>query len=134
MQSIKKHKRILITTVAAAILFLAFYENGYMQRIVFPFGVIDKIRAFISNEHTSLSAKDYKDGMILLIKPIATGVGDGRYEAGDIVEIRDGEELYKRFGDSEFLGYEEKSKLIPLYLAASRLCPVACILKPKGMR
>jgi hypothetical protein len=33
------------------------------------------------------------------------------------VEIRDGEELFKRFGDGEFLGYEEKSKLIPLYLA-----------------
>ncbi len=50
-----------------------------------------------------------------MVKPIATGVGKGRYEAGDIVEIRDGAALCQRFGEGDFLGYEERTTLLPLY-------------------
>lgn len=61
------------------------------------------------------NACDYKDGMILLVKPVATGAGAGRYEAGDIVEIRDGAKLCEQFGDRSPFGKRELTKLLPLY-------------------
>ena len=38
----------------------------------------------------------YEDGTILLLKPINTNPGAGGYEAGDIVEIREGKDLLKK--------------------------------------
>ena len=67
----------------------------------------------------NLHACDYKDGQILLIKPIKTGVGNGAYEAGDIVEIRDGGELCQIAGDNpDFLGSKEKTNLLVVYYPA----------------
>jgi hypothetical protein len=66
------------------------------------------------------NACDYKDGMIILVKPVATGqAGDsGRYEAGDIIEIRDGTKLCENFGNKSPLSKKELTHLLPLYYPA----------------
>lgn len=106
-------QKIIFAGAIAVSLFFLFSQTITGERIYFPGWAIEKIKDFLSENE--LSAKDYKNGTIILIKPVATGVGEGRYEAGDIVEIRDGEELYKRFGEGNFLGREEQRKLLPLY-------------------
>jgi len=63
-----------------------------------------------------LTLGPYRNGTILLLKPLATGVGEGRYEPGDIVEIREADELYKRLGpDKPFFGRLERTTLLPVY-------------------
>ncbi|MFA6454340.1 MAG: LamG domain-containing protein [Patescibacteria group bacterium] len=52
------------------------------------------------------SLEPYKDGTIILVKPIATGAGEGRYEAGDIIEIRPA---------SKGLGISEKTDYLAFY-------------------
>ena len=87
------------------------------KRLNFSAGFFDVLRDYFAG-NPELRACDYKDGTIILIKPIATGVGNGRYEAGDIVEIRDGQVLCDRFGDKPFLGNEETTMLLPVYYPA----------------
>lgn len=81
----KHRKSILIILTVIILIFLS--QPVFGVRILFPTWIKDKIIEFL-DQNPELSAADYKEGTILLIKPIATGVGDGRYEAGDIVEIR----------------------------------------------
>jgi len=111
----KKAKKPLIVLMAVTLVFLLFSQTSFGKRIFLETGIFDAIRDFLNLKGDELSAADYKDGTILLIKPVATGVGEGRYEAGDIVEIRDGEEMYRRFGNGNFLGKEERTMLLPLY-------------------
>jgi len=116
MQNIFKNKtKTIIISVVTAIFVLTVYQVSFGQRIFLPQWVIDSVREMFGQE-TFISLEPYKDGTIILVKPVATGDGDGRYEAGDIVEIRDGAELYERFGpDKPFLGEKELTKLLPLY-------------------
>ncbi len=110
----KKVKKIIITVVVI-VFALSIYQVSFGKRIFLPVWLIDSIQELISREEI-FSVEPYKDGTIILVKPVATGVGDGRYEAGDIVEIRDGQEMFERFGvDKNFLGEMEKTKLLPLY-------------------
>jgi len=102
-------KTILIAAIFIFLVFL-FTSQTLGIRVFFPAWLVGTIRDFLI-EDSHLSAELYKDGTIILVKPIATGVGEGRYEAGDIVEIRDGGELYAKFGkDYPFLGYEERTR------------------------
>ena len=110
----KKLKIILITIVVVYSI-TAVYQITAGRELVFPMGWIDKVTTFLQGDDL-LSIEPYKDGTIILVKPTATGAGDGRYEAGDIVEIRDGQELFDRLGpDKSFLGEKERTKLLPLY-------------------
>jgi hypothetical protein len=68
-------KKMAIVAVVVILGFGVLYENGYMRNIIFPFGLFDKVKTLIFGDN-ALRASDYKDGTILLIKPIATG-GDG---------------------------------------------------------
>ncbi|MBN2094345.1 MAG: hypothetical protein JW740_03205, partial [Candidatus Zambryskibacteria bacterium] len=63
----------------------------------------------------SPKACDYAEGMIILVKPVATGTGDGRFEAGDIVEIRDAGKICAEYGDKIIVSKKEKTRLLPLY-------------------
>jgi len=89
-------------------------QTAIADRIYFPFGFINKLLNF-QNEN-QLTIGPYKDGTIILVKPVATGVGSSRAEAGDVVEVRDGQELFQRFGnDKPFLGKRERTKLLVFY-------------------
>ncbi len=110
----KKIKNISIITLIIIISIFLLSKTALGQRLYFPVWLVEKVRTFFA-ANPSLSAADYRDGTILLIKPIATGTGEGAYQAGDIVEIRDGEELYKKFGHGNFLGAEERTRLLPVY-------------------
>ena len=111
MSSFKK--TILIFSVIGVII-LIFSAITFGKGVLLPAGLIDAVRSFFAG-NPELHACDYKDGEIILIKPIATGVGEGRYEAGDIVAIRDGQELCRIAGDKDPLGTDEKTKLLPVY-------------------
>ena len=85
----KKFKKPILFILGALLLFLLFSQTTLGKRVLLEANVIEAIRNFFAG-NPELHACDYKDGMILLIKPVATGVGNGRMEAGDIAEIRDG--------------------------------------------
>ncbi len=110
----KINKKIAIAAIIVMAIFFMFANPTIAQRLYFPAWFIKTVRSWLIT-NPNLSACDYKDGEIILVKPIATGVGEGRYEAGDIVEIRDGETLCQRFGQGNFLGKEERTQLLPLY-------------------
>ena len=107
-------KTLLASVILLVLVVLVLSQGTFAKRVGLPAGLFEMVRDWLATNPT-LSAADYKDGTILLIKPIATGVGEGRYEAGDIVEIRDGEEMFKRFGNGNFLGNEERTTLLPVY-------------------
>ncbi len=108
-------KTLLTSTIVLALVVLVISQTAFGKQFLLPAGFVEAVRNFLFAKGDTLSAADYKDGTILLLKPIATGVGEGRYEAGDIVEIRDGEEMFKRFGNGNFLGNEERTQLLPVY-------------------
>ena len=110
----KKFKKPILFILGALLLFLLFSQTTLGKRVFLEVGVIEAVRNFFAG-NPELHACDYKDGMILLIKPVATGVGNGRMEAGDIAEIRDGIALCERFGNGDPLGSDEKTRLLPVY-------------------
>ena len=110
----KKLKKPILFILGALLLFLLFSQTTLGKRVLLEANVIEAIRNFFAG-NPELHACDYKDGMILLIKPVATGVGNGRMEAGDIAEIRDGIALCERFGNGDPLGSDEKTRLLPVY-------------------
>src|SRR4030042_2258596 len=100
-------KKSKITTISLfvlgiVLLVFAFSQTAIGKRLNLPAGLIEAVKTFFAG-NPELHACDYKDGTIILIKPVATGVGDGKIEAGDIAEIRDGTALCERFGDRDFL-------------------------------
>lgn len=106
----------LILSISLFLLIIGILSNDILGiQVFYPLQLADQLRAFLSNG-PQLSAEDYKDGTIILVKPRATGVGEGRAEAGDIVEVRDGAELYERFGNGSFLGKGEMTRLLPFYI------------------
>jgi len=107
-------KILLASVILLVLVVLILSQSTFAKRIGLPAGLFEMVRDWLASG-AQLSACDYKDGEILLIKPIATGVGEGRYEAGDIVEIRDGQTLCERFGHGNFLGNEERTQLLPVY-------------------
>ena len=113
----KKLKKPILFILGALLLFLLFSQTTLGKRVLLEANVIEAIRTFFAG-NPELHACDYKDGMILLIKPVATGVGNGRMEAGDIAEIRDGIALCERFGNGDFLGSSEKTNFLTVYYPA----------------
>jgi len=103
----------MLTAISLA--FLLFSQTTVGKSLLLPAGLIEAVRNFFAS-NPELRACDYKDGEIILIKPVATGVGEGRYEAGDIVEIRDGEKLCQRLGtDKPMLGKSEIKDYLVVY-------------------
>ena len=96
MTQISNMKKIITILIGSAIAISVIYFSGVGAEI-------------------QKSAYDYKDGTILLIKSAATSEVKGAYQAGDIVDVKDGAELYKRFGTRDFLGKEERTRLFPVY-------------------
>jgi len=113
----KKLKKPILFILGALLLFLLFSQTTLGKRVLLEANVIEAIRNFFAG-NPELHACDYKDGTILLIKPLATGVGEGRYEAGDIIEIKDGIALCERFGNGDFLGRKEKTRALVVYYPA----------------
>jgi hypothetical protein len=113
MKILKNFKKTSII-ISAILVFLVFSQTALGKRIFIDSGFVESVRNWLLG-NPKINACDYKEGTIILIKPVATGVGEGRYEAGDIVEIRDGEELCKIAGNKDPFGTEEKTKLLPLY-------------------
>ena len=60
-------------------------------------------------------ASQFRGKTIVLIKPIATGVGEGRHEAGDVVEIRDGDRMADLLGRRPLLSETEKHDFLVVY-------------------
>jgi hypothetical protein len=114
MKISKNFKKISIIIIAVVLVFLVFSQTALGKRIFIDSGFVESVRSWLL-DNPKINACDYKEGTIILIKPVATGVGEGRYEAGDIVEIRDGEELCKIAGSKDPFGTEEKTKFLPLY-------------------
>ncbi len=114
---LNKLKKPLIMLLAISLGILIFSQTTFGKRVFLEVGVFEAVRSFFAL-NPELHACDYKDGTIILIKPVATGVGEGRYEAGDIVEIRDGTALCERFGDKDFLGSSEKTNFLVVYYPA----------------
>jgi len=111
MSSFKK--TILIFSVIGVII-LIFSAITFGKGVLLPAGLLDAVRSFFAG-NPELHACDYKDGEILLIKPIATGVGEGRFEAGDIVSIKDGEKLCQMLGERSILSETERTRFLPVY-------------------
>jgi len=115
----KKHiskMKIIGSMLALGLVVVLLSHTILADRIYFPFGFINKLFNF--QKENQLTIGPYKDGTIILVKPVATGVGSSRAEAGDVVEIRDAQELYQRFGnDKPFLGKRERTKLLVFYYA-----------------
>jgi hypothetical protein len=106
--------KIIGSIMALGLVVVFLSQTAIADRIYFPFGFINKLLNF-QNEN-QLTIGPYKDGTIILVKPVATGVGSSRAEAGDVVEVRDGQELFQRFGnDKPFLGKRERTKLLVFY-------------------
>ncbi len=105
--------KIILISIFASVGFLFFSPTLFGAKVFLPFWLVSQVRSFLAENQ--LHACDYKDGEIILVKPVATGVGEGRYEAGDIVEIRDGSTMCERFGNGNFLGAEERTMLLPVY-------------------
>ena len=118
----KLHKSTKIGLVVVFLItgFIVFSQTAVGQRLNFPNDVVQTVWNFIVPVDPNFKACDYKDGMIILVKPVATSaVGvEGRFEAGDIVEIRDGTKLCNQFGDKNPLSRLETVKLLPLYYPA----------------
>ncbi|NLE07586.1 MAG: hypothetical protein GX627_03180 [Parcubacteria group bacterium] len=116
----KLHKSTKIGLVVIFLItgFIIFSQTAVGQKLNLPNDIVQTVWNFIVPTDPDFKACDYKDGMILLVKPVATGVGEGRYEAGDIVEIRDGTKLCNQFGDRNPLSRLETVKLLPLYYPA----------------
>ena len=109
-----KLKKQLIIIFGIVVLLMLFSQIAFGKRLLFESGVLDYLRSLF-NQNQQFLACEYKEGTIILIKPVATGVGESRYEAGDIVEIRDPGEICNTIGNVDFLGKDEKTKLLPLY-------------------
>ncbi|MDZ7611400.1 MAG: LamG-like jellyroll fold domain-containing protein [Candidatus Moranbacteria bacterium] len=106
-------KTILITSLALAV-FLILSQTALGERFNFPQNLTGKLFSFLGNNEITL--KDYDQGYIILVKPKATGSGETRAEAGDVVEIRSIKDLKKKFGtDKPFLGDKEKTKLLAFH-------------------
>jgi len=98
------HKKLAIA-ITLVLLVFAFSQTGLSARIPLPSWLPEALRDFFQR-HPDFTMEPYKNGTIILVKPVATGVGDGAYQAGDIVEIRDG---------ASPLSMDERTKLLPLY-------------------
>lgn len=112
-----KYTKIGLIVIFLITAFVVSSNATLAQRLNLPPELVDAVRKFLGADPI-LRACDYKDGMLILVKPVATGVGEGRYEAGDIVEIRDPGIICSTYGDVDPLGKEEKTKLLPLYYPA----------------
>jgi hypothetical protein len=84
--------------------FLAFTSLTFAQTL----GLID---IFSSDP----KASEFRGKTILFIKPVATGEGEGRFEAGDVVEIRDGDELADLLGSRPLLSDAEAHDFLVVY-------------------
>ena len=114
---LKKLKKPFLIIFAIALGLVLFSQTTVGKRLLLPAGSIEAVRNFFAG-NPELHACDYKNGEIILIKPVATGDGDGRWEAGDIVNIRETDEICQRLGDIDFLGKREKTDFLVVYYPA----------------
>lgn len=114
------NRNISVQYIFVATIFLLAFSLGVFSSVsAAPIGIpLNFLDAPVSQ------ASQYRQGTILIVKPNCvssapnyTNCSDpGTYQAGDVIEIRDGEENYRRFGNREFVGAREKEEYVIIYV------------------